>query len=177
MQINQIHASIPGAGEVPLLDGLAESEQPKVLTGQDEDLGGSKSATFGAMFVAPWIGSLSGTHNHDHPEMITTTVAGKKIQVYALSDDSDKSVNGSLAASQALHTESTVLIDGQSVSSSFLLGEDNGWPSTISMTGTVRISGQSIDITWTAKNTGSNSTPFSFGWAPIFSLPAGLEMR
>ncbi|MDE1161938.1 MAG: hypothetical protein PW792_08325 [Acidobacteriaceae bacterium] len=171
MQMEQIHASIPGMGDVPLLVDLPSDNLSTVLTNKGNDAGGRMSPTFGGAFLAPWIGQLTGEPVATNPELLTTTVVQQPVQIFASADNASTSVEGSLSGTAATKTETVVLAEGQAVTSTFEVGTKKDWPSTLEMTGSVRLTGQAIDVTWVVKNTGGTAVPFALAWRPILALP------
>jgi aldose 1-epimerase len=173
MQVLQIMALIPGHGEVPLLvsPGLGEAAAELTETGQDAH--GAMGMQMGGAFMAPWAGHLTGTPG-SQPGTLETFWNGAKIVAPMDPADAATSVAGLLLNKTADSVKVTTVADGQSVEAVFNAHNFSpDWPSSVELTLDVVLTGKTLEISMTAKNTGNVPTPFGAGWHPIFAIPDG----
>ena len=174
LNVFQIMALVPGRGEVPLLASPALANAANVLTGQGTDVSGAASTTLGGALLLPWARHLTGTPlagEHNQP-MIQTDWQGQMFRVPADAPGSSTSVEGLLLKRGADSLQTEVLPDGQSVEAGFHAGSFSGaWPSSLEVTVQVELEAHEIDLTMTARNSGSQPMPLGAGWQPMFTLP------
>ena len=171
MSLLQLTAAIPGHGELPLLAAPSLSDATHSLTGTGEDANGSLSATFGAALLLPWAGRLTGTPSGKGE--LQSSWKGKQLTFPAAPGNANGSTSGLFLARPAETVRTHVLPDGQSVDALFHADSfDGNWPSNADVLVHAELSGHSLDLTVTMKNTGSTEMPVGFGWKPYFALPA-----
>jgi galactose mutarotase-like enzyme len=173
LNVFQIMALVPGRGAVPLLASPSLANASNLLTGQGADLNGAASTTLGGALLLPWTRHLTGTPvagENDQP-MIQTGWQGQMFRVPADAPGSSTSMEGLLLKRGADAVQTEVLPDGQLVDATFHLGSFNGaWPSSLDVTIQVELQAHQIDLTMTARNSGSQPMPFGAGWRPLFAL-------
>ncbi|MFC6644122.1 hypothetical protein ACFQBQ_00645 [Granulicella cerasi] len=177
MQISQIRAILPGAGDVALLGDTPYDGTSSVA---DETLN-DKESNFAGEFIVPWIGTLSGhaVRDADGSAWIEANVNGATVRVPASTANPNESDEGLLQRTASTHTETALLDDGQTAASTFVIGKDadkehsqsRAWPSQLQLDGSMRLEGQSIEITWRVHNNGNTPVPFNFAWRPRFAIP------
>jgi galactose mutarotase-like enzyme len=171
MNVFQISALIPGRGEVELLAPPALADAEAVFTGAGADLDGAASTTVGGAFLAPWAGRLTGT---SIPGGLQTTWQDKTLSFPAEAPGQTRSVEGLLLKRGADAVQTFNLEDGQAAEAVFHAGSFDGhWPSTVDLTLHVELTAKTVDMTVTARNTGTQPTPMGLGWQPLFALPSG----
>jgi aldose 1-epimerase len=173
MNVFQITAMIPGHGEVPLLVSPAITDATNILTGKGDDANGSASMTLGGALMLPWAQRLYGTPTAT-PGVLQTPWQDKFLQFPAVTAESNRSVAGLMLNRAADGVKSDVLSDGQYVEAMFHPGDfGKAWPSTVEVTVLAELSAHTLDMTVTAKNTGTQPIPFGMGWHPLFAIPSG----
>jgi aldose 1-epimerase len=173
MNVFQITALIPGHGEVSLLASPSLPIANRLLSGQDEDANGSASTTMGGAILLPWAQHLFGTPM-PNSDMLQTSWNGHQIKFPAAMPQSTMSVEGLLLNRGADGVKSDVLPDGQTLQAVFHTGNFSGdWPSTVDVTVDAQLTAHDLDLTVTAKNTGTEPMPFGTGWHPFFAIPSG----
>ncbi|MDE3104411.1 MAG: hypothetical protein KGK08_04480 [Acidobacteriota bacterium] len=158
MQVLQIRASLPDRGEVDLLDAPGLQDAASQLNGKGDDADGSGSLRMGAALEAPWAGVLGS-----HPTLW---------QGHPLGDD--RSDGGLLLMAKADDLSTSVMPDGGDAQATFNLKNFNGhWVSDTELTTQVLLSARVIDLTISAKNTGTEPEPIGLGWRPRFAVSQG----
>jgi hypothetical protein len=168
MNVFQITAMIPGHGELPLLVSPSITEATGILSGDHDDANGNASTTLGGALLMPWAQSLSGTPT-GVPGLLETMWEGKRLTFPAISPRSNQSVEGLLLNRGADSVKSEVLPDGQSALAVF----PGNWASNVEVTVLAELTAHDLDLTVTARNVGSEPTPFGIGWHPFFAIPGG----
>jgi hypothetical protein len=169
MRVFQIMASIPGSGEVPLLDSPPLANAAAALSGTG-DQNGDAGAHLGAPFELPWAGQISGLSEGKN---IHAQWDGRTLILPARRNERGEitATDGLMLrqASESLHYD--VMPDGGLHQATFNLGDFGGhWPSQTEATVSILLSGRVIDLTVTARNTGSIPEPIGIGWSPRFVL-------
>jgi galactose mutarotase-like enzyme len=179
MNVFQISALVPGRGEVELLASPALADADAVFTGTGADADGAASTTVGGAFLAPWAGRLTGAFVQG---ALQTTWQDKTVSFPAEAPEQPHSVEGLLLKRGADAVQTSNLYDGQAAEAVFHAGSFDGhWPSTVDLTVRVELTANIVDMTVTARNTGTQPTPFGLGWQPLFAIPArdraGITLR
>jgi len=169
----QLTASLPGRGEVNLLVAPPVSQAAQILSGTDSDDNGSASTSYGGAFLAPWAAQLAG-FPAPGDGALQSVWQGQRITFPSSAPGSSLSTEGLLLARGADAVKTSVLPDGQSAEATFQAGSFSGnWLSNTDITILVELSGQSLDLTMTARNTGTAAEPIGLGWHPYFAIPSG----
>ena len=181
MNVLQLVARIPGQGDVPLLASPPLADGANALNGQVSDSGGADQTTPGAFLMLPWARRLTGTSvaaTAGGDKLVQAEWQGQTLRVPSDPPGSTTSVEGLLQqhASDSLQTE--VLRDGQSAQAVFHpVSVTSQWPSSLEVLVQVELEAQDLDLTMTAKNTGSQPMPIGAGWQPAFALPTASRSR
>ncbi len=176
MNILQITAAIPGRGEIALLASPSTAEAAKAMTGINDDINGEESLNKGNPLELPWAGTLSGSPAlggdgillswHDRRFTVPIIATGQT------SANASVSTGGLLLRRASTNSSASDIPDGSKAQASFDAGDFNGnWPSNTKVDTSVVLRGHSLDITVTARNTGSEPAPMGIGWQPRFVLP------
>ena len=175
MNVFQIVALVPGRGDVPLLASPSLANAANLLTGQGTDAAGAASSTIGGALLAPWTRQITGSAaDLDGLPMIQTQWQGQRLLVPADAPGSSRSLQGLLLKRAADSVQTEVLPDGQSMLAVFHPGSFNGaWPSSLEVTVQIELEAHELDLTMTARNSGSQPMPLGLGWQPMFALPGG----
>jgi aldose 1-epimerase len=169
----QLTASLPGRGEVNLLVAPPVSQASQILSGADSDDNGSASTSYGGAFLAPWAAQLTGFPAPGNGAL-QALWQGQRITFPSSAPGSSLSTEGLLLALGADTVKTSALPDGQSAEATFQAGSFSGnWLSSTDITILVELSGQSLDLTMTARNTGTAAEPIGLGWHPYFAIPSG----
>jgi aldose 1-epimerase len=169
----QLTASLPGRGEVNLLVSPPLSQAAQILSGTDSDDNGSASTNYGGAFLAPWASQLAGFPAPGNGTL-QALWQGQRITFPSSGPGSPLSTEGLLLARGADDVKTATLPDGQSAEATFQAGSFSGnWLSSTDITILVELSGQSLDLTMTARNTGTAPEPIGLGWHPYFAIPSG----
>ena len=178
MNVLQIKAYIPQKGEVNLLSSPPLETATKLLNGTGEDANGGASLTMGGAIEAPWAGRIWGTaapdgmsvaatwegHSLRLPaDLKTTTVSSRAI-----------SAGGLLLKRPAETVKTDVMPDGGQAQAIYDAGTFDGhWISHTEITTTVQLSSRALDMSISARNTGTQAEPIGIGWHPRFSILSG----
>jgi galactose mutarotase-like enzyme len=175
LNVFQIMALVPGRGDVPLLASPSLANAANLLTGQGADVGGAASTTLGGALLLPWARQITGSpFEDDGMPMIQAGWQGQRLTVPADAPGSSRSLQGLLLKRGTDSVQTEVLPDGQSVLAVFQPGNFNGaWPSSLEVTVQIELEAHELDVTMTARNTGTQPMPFGLGWQPMFALPSG----
>ena len=169
----QLTAFLPGRGEVNLLVAPPVSQAAQILSGTDADDNGSASTSYGGAFLAPWAAQLAGFPAPGNGAL-QALWQGQRITFPSSAPGSSLSTEGLLLTRGADEVKTTTLPDGQSAEATFQAGSFSGnWLSNTDITILVELSGQSLDLTMTARNTGTAPEPIGLGWHPYFAIPSG----
>jgi aldose 1-epimerase len=174
LNVFQIMALVPGRGDVPLLASPSLANAANVLTGQGTDVSGAASTTLGGALLLPWTRHLTGTPvaGENGQPMIQTGWQGQIFRVPADAPGSSTSLEGLLLKRGADSVKTEVLPDGQLVDAVFQPGSFSGaWPSSLEVAVQVELEAHEINLTMTARNSGSQEMPLAAGWRPLFTLP------
>jgi galactose mutarotase-like enzyme len=131
--------------------------------------------------MLPWARRLTGTSvaaTAGGDKLVQAEWQGQTLRVPSDPPGSTTSVDGLLQqhASDSLQTE--VLRDGQSAQAVFHpVSVTSQWPSSLEVLVQVELEAQDLDLTMTAKNTGSQPMPIGAGWQPAFALPTASRSR
>lgn len=169
MSILQITAAIPGIGQVSLLDSPSVQDAVKAMTGTDADRNGAVSTTFGAPFTLPWAGRIPAAPG---AESTSTQWNGRTITLPATQTDLGSFAVGGLLLDQPSGSlQHDVMPDGGVDQGTYNLGNfNNRWPSQTQATLSIMLSGHVMDLTVTARNSGTIAEPIGIGWAPHFLI-------
>ncbi len=178
MNVLQIKAYVPGMGEVNLLASPPLEDAAKRLNGTGEDADGSASLTMGAAIEAPWASRIWGAKSPDGTSL-TATWQGHNLSLPMDSQESNRpskaaSVGGLLLKRPADTVKTDVLPDGGQAQAIYDAGDFDGhWISHTEITTTVQLSSRALDMTLSARNTGSEAEPIGIGWHPRFAILSG----
>lgn len=180
MNTLQITAFLPGKGEIPLLVSPSIEAAAQRMIGTGADRNGLASLEMGAAPLVPWADRLTGTLSADRGAM-TTSWHGEGLSVPAspaasvAGREGQPEARGGLLLERAADTsDSRVMPDGGAATAIFHAGNFAGhWPSTTDVTMETLLSGRQLELTITAKNTGTQAEPLGIGWSPRFLLPSG----
>jgi aldose 1-epimerase len=173
----QLTAFLPGHGEVPLLVSPPVAGAEDVLTGTGADANGTASTNYGAAFLAPWAGQMSG-----FPAPANGVLQGQwqsqRLSFPAIAQGSLLSTEGLLLNRGANNVQYLHLVDGQAARATFHPGSfSGGWPGDTDLNIFVELSGPTLDITMTVQNNGTVPEPFGMGWHPHFAIPSGQRAQ
>ncbi len=177
MSVLQVTANLPGQGKVPLfaapsLDEIADGVTA-TPTGPNDDHGALE---------LPWSGGLRGSLT-PIGNSLNATWHGKTIEASTETSARPEVAEGGMLIAQSADSTSTKPFgDGAEAQAAFLgVNRDERWPSKTDVSVTVALTGQSLEITVDAKNTGDQPEPMGIGWHPRFRILSGnrggVEMR
>ena len=177
MNMLQVTAAIPGAGEIPLLHSPSIEDAAKQLSGTGKDELGNASFGFGGAFLVPYPNRILGEPSSDGKSVITHW-RGHTLAVPANFPSKNPggrvvAIHGLITKSQVedVHTETTA--DGQTVTGVIHAKDFGGhWLSDTDLNFTIALTGDWVDSTITAKNVGKEAEPMSIGWHPYFQIPS-----
>lgn len=178
MNMFQVTANLPGKGVTDLLFSPSLAEAAAKLNGGMGDMNGSNSTSLGGAFLLPYpnriIGKLSAdgstveTQWQGHTLNLPANWAGKKpgAQKHA--------IHGLILAAKAQDVTTVDSEDGQTLTA-VIHGDDFGgkWLSKTDVLFKIKLQGDAVDVTITAKNIGSEAEPMAIGWHPYFAIPSG----
>ncbi len=170
MDILQIHAYVPGRGEVDLLASPSLEEATKLLDGDDP-----RAWQIGGPVAAPWAGWIPGVRTADGTK-ITAEWRGRPLVLprTGLRDGTDIAMGGLLLGLSGQKVANNTMPDGGAVQAVFDAGNFGGrWPSTTQITADVQLSSRDFEFKVVAMNTGQEPEPMGIGWSPHFVIPSG----
>lgn len=171
MDVLQITANIPAHGDIQLLFSKTVDEAAALLSDQGPAM--QNGMSFGAPFLAPFAGHMSGTVA-DNPSLLHFMWQGHWMAFPAEGTASTHSVGSLLLARGSDSIATGLLPDGESADALFHAGSfGDGWPSQLDIKSHVDLTGQTIELTLTATNVGAGPTPVGLGWFPHFRIPSG----
>ncbi len=178
MNIYQIHAYIPGKGEVGLLSAPPLEEATGLMNGGAGDEYGTQSFKMGGAILAPFAKRIRGKLSADG-KTIATTINGKAMHLTAnwkgQNPGAERHAMHGLILDQPM--EASDLKSGPdraSVTGTLDAGDFQGhWPSQTNLTITATLKPGSFGFTVTAKNNGQKDLPVGIGWHPYFAFLSG----
>lgn len=170
MNTLRITAYLPGKGEVNLLASPSIAAADEAMTGTGDDANGQASLAMGGAFEAPWAGQVWGTPATGG--RITTEWRGHTITLPASgTGGAAGAADGLMLAEPSDTVQNSALPDGGQAEAVFHAGDFGAhWPSNTDVTVGVLLGSRSIDLTMTARNTGSAAEPIGLGWYPRFAI-------
>ncbi len=178
MNMFQITANLPGKGVTNLFFSPSLDEAAAKLNGGPGDMNGSNSTSLGGAFLLPYpnriIGKLSAdgstveTEWQGHTLNLPANWAGKKpgAQKHA--------IHGLILAAKAQDVTTVDSEDGQTLTAVIHGGDFGGrWLSKTDVLFKIKLQGDAVDVTITAKNIGDEPEPMAIGWHPYFAIPSG----
>jgi galactose mutarotase-like enzyme len=165
MNVLQVHAFIPGTGEMDLLASPEVDAAAAAMTGKGADAGGMYSLNAGGAFEVPWAGRIWSSSPVEWE--------GRSI---ALPLSSSPWEGGLMLAAPSDSSTTSALPDGGQAEATFS-GFDGFWPSRTDVKVAVLLSGHIVDLTVIAHNTGSVPEPIGIGWTPRFAIQNGARSR
>jgi aldose 1-epimerase len=175
MNVLQITAYLPDKGEVSLLASPSVEEAERAMTGVGADAAGGASLSMGGAFELPWAGRIGGTASQGR---VATVWRGHTMTLPAAGTGALASVatGGLLLASPMTSADTAAMPDGGQADAMFQTGDFGAhWPSKTEVNMTVLLSGQSIEFTVVARNTGDVAEPIGIGWHPRFAIHGSRE--
>ena len=175
MNVLQITAYIPGAGEVKLLASPSVEGAAEAMTGMGADGSGQASLTMGSAFEVPWADGIWGTISSGDGRVVTSW-RGHTMALPAIgSGDAAEGVSGGLMLSEGADSaDTTALPDGGEAEANFDAADFGAhWPSKTHVTVTVLLSRRSLELTVVAQNAGDVAEPVGIGWRPRFTILGG----
>lgn len=178
MNVLQIKAYIPQKGEMNLLASPPLEDAARLLNGTGDDAHGAASLTMGGAIEVPWAGRMGGTLSPDG-SILTATWQGHSLHLPVDFQKSNRtpqaaSLGGLLLKRRADSVRTSVLPDGGQVQTIYDAGGFDGhWISHTEVTTTVQLSGRSMDMSISARNTGTVAEPIGIGWHPRFAILSG----
>lgn len=171
----QIRAYLPGKGEVDLLASPPLEEAAKRMTGTGTDGEGAQSLAMGGAIEAPWASYLTGSPAPDGGS-VTTVWRGDRLTLPSAAKDSvgrdgARAAGGLMLKLPSSSVNTNVMPDGGQAQAVFEAKDFDGhWLSTTEISTSVVLSGRSIEMKITARNTGSVAEPMGIGWHPRFAV-------
>jgi aldose 1-epimerase len=178
MNVFQITAYLPGKGEISLLDAPSLADAAKTMTGFDSDANGEQSLAMGGAIEVPWAGQVAGaTLPGGSSVMANWQGRGITLPVNSPSTGTEAtqtSVGGLLLRHASASSSAPAMPDGGMAQATFNTGDfDGSWPAKTEVKTSVLLRSQSLEITVTARNTGTEAEPMGIGWRPRFVIPTG----
>ncbi|MBT9332977.1 aldose 1-epimerase [Paracidobacterium acidisoli] len=188
MNVFQIKASIPGRGDISVLNSPSVETVAARLNGTGMDRTGGASVGFGEAFLIPYPNRIFGQASPDGTTL-TTQWHGRTIVLPAFPrrretaatpapagppDNMGMVMHGLILKSQAQDVQTQTTADGQTATAVIHAGDFGGhWLSKTDLHFTFALTGEAVDETITATNVGSEDEPIAIGAHPYFALPSG----
>ena len=172
-------ATVPGLGKIPLLASPSLDEAANILNGSGIDAQGYASLSVGAALEVPWANRMGGVATPDG-DRILAVWQGQTIDLPVTPQTAagaPSAVGGLMLKRQANTVEQQSVGDGRQSKVVYDTGGflDGHRLSTTEVSTQVLLNSRAMDITVTAKNTGSVAEPIGIGWRPRFALPGGRD--
>ena len=169
MDVLQIRAFVPGTGEMDLLASPA-LRQVAAMNGRGADTEGRLSLTAGGAFEVPWADRIPSATS-DAYDGTRIEWRGQPIALPNLPAEE----GGMMLATPSDSSSVSLLPDGGQTEATFsAFGEP--WPSAMEVKVAALLSSHTIDLTVTARNTGSTEEPMAIGWRPRFAIQGGAQL-
>ena len=180
MNIFQIHAYIPGKGEIGLLSAPSLMEAKGLMNNGAGDENGTQSFKMGGAILVPFANRIRGKLSGDG-KTLTTQIEGKPVRLIANWKGQNKGAEPHAMHGMILNRAIPVGVadlksgaDQASVTGTLDAGDFNGhWLSDTNLTITATLKPSSFGFTVTAKNNGKEDLPVGIGWHPYFAFPSG----
>jgi aldose 1-epimerase len=179
MNLFQIAAKLPGKGIVDLLASPTLEEAASTLNDGPDDSHGVKSFAFGGAFLAPYANRIRGELSPDG-KSVTTKWQGKPLTLPAVWKGKENphaelhAIHGLILDRKTDELKVHDGKDGQSVTGIIHGGSFDGhWFSSTDLTISIKLTGEAVEASITAKNVGSEPEPIGLGWHPYFAIPSG----
>ncbi len=171
MGVLQITATLPGHGSMNLLS----APTVQAIAGGTTAAPAGIDNDYGA-FEVPWGGQFLGTAT---PSGTSVMANWRGIGIEESTDgsaDPNAAEGGNLRAVGADDSSSTKTATGMKAQAVFrALNSDGRWPSQTDVSVQAQLSGQALDLTVVAKNTGERTEPLGIGWSPRFLVSPDRE--
>jgi galactose mutarotase-like enzyme len=180
MNIFQIHAYVPGKGEIGLLSSPSLEEAKNLMNGGVGDEYGAQSFKMGGAILVPFANRIRGKVSADG-KTIVTPIGGKPVTLDAnwkgQKPGAEHHAMHGMILAQPMEVSAADLKSGSqqaSVTGTLDAGDFHGhWPSRTNLTVVATLKPGSFGFTVTAKNNGNEDLPVGIGWHPYFALPSG----
>jgi len=179
MNLFQITAKLPDVGIVELLASPTIEEAASALNDGPDDLHGVHSFAFGGAFLAPYANRIRGKLTPDG-KSVTTQWGKRPLTLPAVWKSKDHphaelhAIHGLILDRKTDELSVRSSPDGQTVTGIIHGGSFNGhWLSSTDLTISVKLTGEAVEATITARNVGSEPEPIGIGWHPYFVIPSG----
>jgi aldose 1-epimerase len=179
MNLFQITAKLPGKGVVDILASPSLEEAASTLDGGPKDSHGIQSFAFGGAFLAPYANRIRGKLTPDG-KSITTQWQGKPLTLPAVwkgkanQNAELHAIHGLILDRKTNDLKVQDTKDGQTVTGFIHSGSfDRQWFSSTDLTITIKLTGETVEASITAKNVGNKPEPIGIGWHPYFAIPSG----
>jgi aldose 1-epimerase len=179
MNLFQITAQLPGKGIVDILASPSLEEAASILNDGPDGSHGVHSFAFGGAFLAPYANRVRGEITPDGKN-VTTRWQGKSLTLPAVWKGKENphaelhAIHGLILDREADELKVHDGKDGQSVTGIIHGGSFDGhWFSSTDLTISIKLTGEAVEASVTAKNVGSEPEPIGIGWHPYFAIPSG----
>jgi len=177
MEVLQITANLPDKGEVNVLTAPDVSTAKSQLE-QDDSMTGAQGYMVGAAFLVPYPNRIRGVLSADG-KTLTTEWMGRRLTLPAnnigkLPGAERHAMHGLILRAKAEDVRVKNISDGQQMTATIHAGDfGSNWPSKSDLLFTIRLTGNTVDVSIRASNVGKESEPMAIAWHPYFNLPSG----
>jgi galactose mutarotase-like enzyme len=177
MEVLQITANFPGKGNIDVLASPGLDEAKKMLDEKDT-ANGDLGYRLGAAMLVPYPNRIRGKLSADG-KTLTTEWQGHTITLPANNIGKEPTaerhaMHGLILKAKTDDVTVEKVKDGEQVSGIIRAGDFGGhWLSKTDLIITVRLTGEAVDVTISARNVGNEAEPISIAWHPYFNLPSG----
>lgn len=176
MNVLQIRAFVPGLGETDLLASSTVDGAAAAMTGKGADAGGRYSLSAGGAFEVPWADRIWGIFPDGQERPQEPPSAEWNGHAIGLPSSGPPWEGGLMLATPSDTSNTSTLPDGGQAEAVFH-GFGKTWPSTMEVRTAVLLSGHTIDLTVTVRNTGSTAEPVGIGWRPRLAIQNDARER
>jgi len=175
--LQQITAYFPGKGNVDVLASPSLAESAAMLNDKDT-ANGDLAYRLGAAFLFPYPNRIRGPLSSDG-KTLTTEWQGQKITLPANNIGTKPgaerhAMHGLILKAKVENLKVTPTPQGGTVTGTIHGGNFNGhWLSKTDLVITITLTADSVDVSMTAHNVGTESEPVALAWHPYFNLPSG----
>jgi aldose 1-epimerase len=178
MNLFQIHAFVPGKGEIDLISSPSIEEASKRLAGGPDDPYGNESFKLGGAILVPFANRIRGKLSPDG-KTIETQIAGKPVTILAnwsgKNPGAEKhAMHGMILDSRFEDVNVINNPDESHVEGILHAGNFGGhWLSDTDVSVRTTLRDTAVEMEVTVKNVGQETLPVGVGWHPYFAIPSG----
>jgi aldose 1-epimerase len=178
MMLLQVSAHLPARGPFNILTAPPVERAREILSGGPDDFAGNQSFSMGAAILVPYANRIRGRRSNVE-RCVETEILGKPVILPANGGGKTPSaevyaIHGLILADRVTQFTRRGTDQQDAVTAKFQAGDFGGhWLSSTDLAFEMALRNDSLSLTVTATNVGSEILPIGIGWHPYFALPSG----